>query len=320
MQNYSYTQQFLHNIYLGNKFIKKSLFEIEKLLFLKKKELQINSGKHVFITGLPRSGTTILLNFIYKSNQFASLTYENAPFVMATNFFTKISKDSNFEESERFHQDGIFVNLKSPEALDEPFFSTFTDDEIRNQLISFITLILSNKKKNRYLSKNNLHYKRIDLIQEIIMDAIILIPFRDPLQQACSLFEQHNHFIKLQNKNDFIRKYMNYFGHNEFGKNHISWNIPIKYHNFTNINYWLEQWLLFYQNIYKKNKKNKKCYFVCYEDLINKNYTTQLLKKIHVEEIINFSFRNKIRKINYKFDENLYEKAVLLYQEIKSMQ
>jgi len=77
---------------------------------------------------------------------------------------------------------------------------------------------------------------------------------------------------------------------------------------------------LFYQNIYKKNKKNKKCYFVCYEDLINKNYTTQLLKKIHVEEIINFSFRNKIRKINYKFDENLYEKAVLLYQEIKSMQ
>ena len=37
MQGYNFIEKFLHNFCLGNKTIKKSLYEIEKLLFLKKK-------------------------------------------------------------------------------------------------------------------------------------------------------------------------------------------------------------------------------------------------------------------------------------------
>ena len=83
MQNYSFFQRVLHDITLGNKLIKKSLYEIEKIFFLKKFEIQ--NEKHVFITGLPRSGTTILLNFLYSSNEFCSLKYLNMPFIMAPN-------------------------------------------------------------------------------------------------------------------------------------------------------------------------------------------------------------------------------------------
>ena len=70
MQNYSNFQKFLHDLVLGNQIINKSIFELEKILYLKKNEIKIKS--HVFITALPRSGTTSLLNFLYSSHDYAS--------------------------------------------------------------------------------------------------------------------------------------------------------------------------------------------------------------------------------------------------------
>ncbi len=90
MQNYSNFQKFLHDLVLGNQIINKSIFEVEKILYLKKNEIKINS--HVFITALPRSGTTSLLNFLYSSNDYASLTYRYMPFILSPNlskFFIK---------------------------------------------------------------------------------------------------------------------------------------------------------------------------------------------------------------------------------------
>ena len=49
------------------------------------KEYDLKNQSHIFITGLPRSGTTSLLNFLYSSNQYASLTYRNMPFVLSPN-------------------------------------------------------------------------------------------------------------------------------------------------------------------------------------------------------------------------------------------
>ena len=44
------------------------------------KKLIVHS--QIFITGLPRSGTTSILNFIYSSGEFASLKYSNMPFIL----------------------------------------------------------------------------------------------------------------------------------------------------------------------------------------------------------------------------------------------
>ena len=78
MQNYNLIQRLLHDLVLGNKLINKSLFELEKIIYLNKNNIYLNknnirNNKHIFITGLPRSGTTTLLNFLYLSNKFASL-------------------------------------------------------------------------------------------------------------------------------------------------------------------------------------------------------------------------------------------------------
>ena len=89
------------------------------------------------------------------------------------------------------------------------------------------------------------------LINSIFPNSIFLIPIREPLQHANSLLNQHLHFSQLQKEDDFIRRYMNYLGHNEFGLNHKPWNDPIHYQDHGKIDYWLEQWFLFYKDFIK---------------------------------------------------------------------
>ena len=186
MKNYNFIQKFLHDLVLSNKFINKSLYELEKIIYLK--EYDLKNQSHIFITGLPRSGTTSLLNFFYSSDQYASLTYENIPFILSPNF-SRLFNKSSVPMKERLHNDGIYFDNNSPEAFDEIFFNNdnlFIKDELSN----YIRLIIQSRKKKKYLSKNNLNFKRIDLILSILPNSFFLIPIREPLQHSFSLMNQ----------------------------------------------------------------------------------------------------------------------------------
>ncbi len=313
MQNYSSLQKFLHDLVLNKKFINKSLYEIEKIIYLKNKDIKNQS--HIFISSLPRSGTTSLLNFIYSSDQYASLTYKNMPFVLSPHL-SKFFNKKNFSKKERLHTDGINYDINSPEALDEIFFNN--DEEfIKNELVNYVQLVLLSENRLNYLSKNNLNFKRINLISSILPNSIFLIPIREPLQHAYSLFSQHKHFNQLQKKDDFIRRYMNYLGHNEFGLNHKPWNRPINFDDNNDINYWLEQWTLFYQNILDKYRSSNNCFFIIYEKLINPNYIKLFLEKTCLKktETLNLNyFKNSNKKeIDIDYAKNIYEKAKDIY-------
>ena len=318
MQNYNGIQELLHDFVLSKKFINKSLFELEKIIYLKNNNIKNES--HIFVTGLPRSGTTSILNFLYSSDQYASLTYKNMPFILSPNF-SKLFNNKKTSKKERLHGDGITFDINSPEALDEIFFNNDVEF-IKNELGNYVQLILLSAKKNKYLSKNNLNFKRIDLIHYIFPNSIFLIPIREPLQHAYSLLSQHLHFCRLQKKNDFIRRYMNYLGHNEFGLNHKPWNKPVNYDDFNDINYWLEQWCLFYKNISKNYQSNNNCFFVIYEELNNVNYIKKLLEKINFDEIDNIDlnyFKNSNKKnIDIDCANNTYKNAKDIYIDFKN--
>ena len=148
MNNYSLLQRFLHRTVLSSQLMREIMFDVEQSIFLKKDDLF--EDNHVFVAGLARSGTTILLNAIYQSNQFASLTYDDMPFILAPNFWAKISsRKSHGELQERAHGDGIRVSTNSPEAFEEVFWKTFIDNSIIDDelFIKFISLIL--KKNNK---------------------------------------------------------------------------------------------------------------------------------------------------------------------------
>ena len=239
------------------------------------------------------------------------------PFILSPNF-SKLFHKKNIPMKERLHGDGIKFDLNSPEALDEIFFNN-DKKFIKNEMLNYLKLILISKNKNRYLSKNNLNYKRINLINSILPNALFLITIRDPIQHTSSMLRQHLHFSKLQKESDFIRRYMNYLGHNEFGLDHLSWNNSIIYKNFNDINYWLEQWTMFYENIQKKYKNYSNCHFVIYEKLTDPNYINLLLEKIDIKikkdtTVINFKNSNKER-IDINFEKNIYENSKNIYNK-----
>lgn len=318
MNNYSNIQKFLHDVLLSKKFLNKSLFELEKIFYLKNKN--IKNEFHIFISGMPRSGTTILLNFLYSSNDYASLTYQNMPFILSPNF-SKLFNKNSISSKERLHADGININSKSPEALDEIFFNN-DEDFVRNELENYIQLILMTENKKKYLSKNNLNYKRLDLIRSLLPKSIFLIPIREPLQHAYSLLTQHNNFKKLQLKDNFIRRYMNYLGHNEFGLDHKPWNKPILFKDENNINYWLEQWCLFYKFLYDKFKSYENTYFIIYEELQNEIYIKELINLVKQNKNMNLKldyFKNSNKKINIAYDKDNYNQAKLVYENFYNL-
>ena len=74
--NYNVLDQILHDQFLGDTNISEFLYK--RLIRKSKSEsIKLKPNEHIFITGLARSGTTALLNNLYKQDELASLLYRN---------------------------------------------------------------------------------------------------------------------------------------------------------------------------------------------------------------------------------------------------
>lgn len=259
-EDYGTGARLLHQLVLGNSFLGETLFDIEKSLHGKGAR-DVSTEKHVFVAGLARAGTTILMRTLYEKGDFYSLTYRDMPFILAPNSWRRCSHlfSKEGKKQERAHGDGIEVDYDSPEALEEVFWRTFCgDDYIRQDSLvpmeagrgtlkdftSFVSLILKPAPGKRYLSKNNNNILRLDSICKAFPNGVVIVPFRDPLQQAWSLRSQHR---KFAGDNDpFTRKYMTWLAHHEFGADHR----PFVFHRESGggadaeqLNYWLQLWI-----------------------------------------------------------------------------
>ena len=342
--SYNFLSKLLHKISLGSKSVSEMSFEIEKVLYLKKTKHNV-AENHLFISGLARSGTTAFLNLLHETNQFSSLTYEDMPFILAPNFGGKFSKRKTGEalkKKERSHKDGILINNESPEALDEVFWKVFLDDtyiqkdrlvthEIGlenktrySQYIDLIVLKHSEKAGNRYLSKNNNSILRLSSLLQNFPNATVVIPFRNPLQHALSLLNQHQHFCKLQTENPFTLKYMNWVGHHEFGLNQKPFYLgndsvftQLLETSKEDINYWLLTWLNYYT--YVSEHFMDSCVLFSYEKFCEEptNYIQEISKKIGLQDI-QFelkSFLSKERKCD-GIDEDLLRKCAEIHEKL----
>ena len=269
-KNYLFLEKYLHKFVFNSNMMQSILYDLEKSFFLKKK--QNNSNKHLFILGLPRSGTTALLNLFYDGGQFASLTYKDMPFILAPNLWSKLNKKpKKLAYFERSHKDGIKLNIESPEAFEEVFWKhIFKNSYISEKFLiqhnisnkeitefnNFINLVLRLREQDTYLSKNNNNVLRLDSLSELLKSSFFIIMFRNPLNQAISLLNQHKKFIKTQNEDIFVKEYMNFLGHYEFGQNQkrIVFNKNYKHNNIMNLEYWLELWLDVYSYLLKKSR------------------------------------------------------------------
>ncbi len=232
------------------------LHDIEKARFLK--TAPEGSGKNVFVTGLARAGTTILMRELYATGEFGSLTYADMPFVLAPNTWAKMSSKGSTpgKRAERAHGDGIEVDFHSPEALEEVFWRMRDgkayihadhltphkpDAEAIEDYRAFIRLVLRRTAKTRYLAKNNNNILRLGPLARAFPMSDVLIPVRDPLQHARSLLDQHKRFLT---SDGFTQSYMTWLVHHEFGATHR----PFRFAKATSgdpatLDYWLRLWV-----------------------------------------------------------------------------
>ena len=340
-KDYSFLSKALHHLALGTNIIPEMLLDIEMAVF-KKKLGKDNLKPHIFVSGLPRSGSTILMRLLYETNQFASLTYRDMPFILSPNLWSKIigHKIKSYPSKERAHGDNILINIDSPEALDEIFWRVKLKNnyvhadklvihDVNNEIIkefrNFVSLLLNKYKKKLYLSKNNNNLLRLESIIRAFPNCLILIPFRDPVQQANSLLTQHQNFIKIQNEDKFVKNYMSYLVHHEFGVNHRPYefmknNNPIFDNN--SLNYWLTQWINTYNYLsQEKFSEKNNIMYVNYEYLCEnpQKIFENIVKKINLDSLSfdsNYKFKLSFKKVEIQ-EDSLLLNAKKIFNKLK---
>jgi len=343
--DYNSGDKLLHKLALGSNVIKNMSFDLDGL-FAPKTTINNNiHPKHVFICGLARAGTTIIMRTFYELGEFRSLTYRDMPFVLMPNLWRILSRSNQKDAKEkmRAHNDGIMVNFDSPEAFEEVFWTTFcqkdyitkdgliphtVNDEILNKFRQYISQIITSsgsQQQTRYLSKNNNNILRIPSILKAFPESIVIIPFRNPLQHASSLLNQHQKFSELQSNDSFSKDYFKWLGHYEFGDGHLPFifkktNQSNPLYKFNNINYWLNIWIDTYSYLISQIRED--CYFLCFEELCKNPVETlqRPLNKLGVH--INPTFL--LKQFNLPKDksivgvENELEKnAMQIYNKLK---
>lgn len=280
MKNYGKLDLLLHRVALGSITMRRIAFDMDCLLFSDAGTNSKRPRAPVYITGLARSGTTVLLEALYASRAFATLTYRNMPFVTAPRLWSKIT--SNLRRTgqlhERAHGDRLHIGFDSPEAFEEPFWIMLTDgkfirangldahdiefDGLADYRRYVANILVASKIPNaRYLAKNNNNVLRINSLRRAFPDACILVPFRNPWDHAQSLFKQHRRFCAIHAQDPITLSYMNWLGHFEFGANFKPFNVdpdaqPGYEEEAKSPDYWLRYWTCVYRyllNTYEKD-------------------------------------------------------------------
>ena len=242
---YSRTDRLLHRLAFATVEAQKALADVEDRL-CGRRFAGVAIERPVFVAGLPRAGTTLLLELIASLPEFVSHTYRDMPFPLTPLLWDALSRRFRVRGAalERAHGDGVFVGYDSPEAFEELIWRAFwpehyragriapwsagetgADGEFgpffRRHIRKLIALRAGEAGRppagTRYVSKNNASAARVPTLARMFPDAAILVPFRDPLDQARSLLRQHRRFLGIHARDPFALRYMRHVGHFEFG-------------------------------------------------------------------------------------------------------
>jgi hypothetical protein len=276
-ERYGRLDRFLHRLAFRLPLAQRTLAEVEERLYAVRLR-DIRPGPPVFITSLPRAGTTILLRLLWKSGAFASTIYRDMPFVMCPLLWNRFARGFSADDTpvERDHGDGLLISGTSPEGFEEVLWKHFwpdhyledrilpwTETESRPEFERFFEMhvrkVLALRREDgpgrtRYVSKNNLNIARLgDDLPAPLRHGTILVPFRAPLQQAASMLQQHERFTALHDDDPFLLEYMEAIGHHEFGRglkpvDFGGW-LDRTHESPGDLVFWLRYWVAAYRNL-----------------------------------------------------------------------
>jgi hypothetical protein len=191
----------------------------------------------VFVTGLARSGTTMMLTLLSQAEGVATHRYRDFPFLftpVAWNWFQDRMGQGPGEAVERPHRDRIRITKESAEAFEEPLWQAYfpwAHDAQRLHLVGpetsnpefavafrqHLRKILWLRGGKRYVSKGNYNVARIGYLAGLFPDARFVVPVREPVAHVRSLVEQHALFCRYAADDARVPEYLAAAGHYEFG-------------------------------------------------------------------------------------------------------
>jgi hypothetical protein len=273
---YTWSERLLHDCAFRSGGLQVALADIEDQMY-RRQLAEVSADDSVFVTALPRAGTTILLNLLVETGVFASHTYRDMPFVLSPMLWHGLARGFRKadEARERAHGDGLLVSADSPEAFEEVIWRHFWPEHYAESSIApwhdcsepeFLEFFTKHMRKiialrradgtapSRYLSKNNLNISRLGCLPRALPTAKILVPFREPVQHAASLLKQHTSFSARHAEDAFESRYMEGIGHYDFGANFRpvnfdGWLGSDRRAEARDIAFWLEYWIAAYRNV-----------------------------------------------------------------------
>lgn len=191
----------------------------------------------VYVAGLARAGTTILLEALAVAPGVGSHQYRDFPLVQLPFFWNWLLGHIETREvppAERAHGDRIKVTPRSPEAMEEVvwrsffpagagpgrgdvFGADFEHPEFERFYREHVGKVLVARGASRYLAKGNYNVTRLGCLRRIFPDARLLVPVRAPVAHVVSCMRQHRRFSEGLRDNPRGRAHLRRVGHFEFG-------------------------------------------------------------------------------------------------------
>lgn len=250
--------------------------------------------KPIFVSGVARSGSTILTEIISQHPRLACHHYSDFPVTWIPYWWNNLRKRlplPNQEPQERAHRDRLMITSDSPEAVEEVLWMHFFpeahkpdcshvmgEQESHPQFEKYyrehIRKLLMVGSRQRYLAKNNYHVTRIEYLLKLFPDARIVIPIRDPVQQVASLMKQHRLFSRQNEEDSRVSRHLNLSGHYEFGPLRcpimVDESRQAHYRqSFEDVAWYASQWADVYGFLQQRMKENqtlaKACLVIPYE-------------------------------------------------------
>lgn len=348
--SYSKLDRTLHQVAFNTYTAQVALADVEDSIF-SKQLANCTSERPVFITALPRAGTTLLLECCANSPEFAAHCYRDLPFVLIPCLWNRFSQtfQQTVESTERAHGDGMQISPDSSEALEEVVWKTFwkrhyQKDRIvpwdyeqnlefkeffSSHLRKIILLRRQNSASARYVSKNNANIARTKILHKLFPNSVIVVPFRHPLHHAGSLLQQHLNFLQIHRADPFASEYMKAIGHYDFGQNlrpidFDGWYDKRESTDAKSLTFWLEYWLASYKHLLKENANSIN--FFDYEKLCANpeqglNSLAEIVASRDRDSLVSSASRirqSKPREINTgNIPSSLIEDAKLIYARLK---
>ncbi len=195
----------------------------------------VSIEKPIYVSGLARSGSTLLHEVVASQPSVATQRIKDYPLVFTPFWWRRTTrKQRPGPPRERAHQDGVMITADSPDAFEEmlwmAFFPRCHDPSVSNLLTaedshpafeSFYRLhirkLLLAEGASRYAAKANYHVARLGYLVRLFPDARFVVPVRAPADHIASLLRQHQQFSAGQRQHPRALAFMQRSGHFEFG-------------------------------------------------------------------------------------------------------